>query len=441
MGCGKRLDGADGQSHDRTDNLRPSRCVGAGFFLRRVPVVAKKAVDRSCYTPTMRTEEHDALLALTLTAGFGTVTIRRCVESFGSADETLGASANQLGQINQVGQQRARQLRAALATTLRSDAVQRERESIEQYGVHLIGLSDEEYPTLLKHIPDPPPLLWVRGEIAADDALALGIVGSRKCSQYGREQADRFASLCAQSGLCIISGGARGIDAAAHRAALRCAGRTIAVIGSGLAKPYPHDHAELFDEIAEPDASRGAVISEFPMQTPPAAENFPRRNRIISGLSLGVLVVEAALRSGALITARLAVEEHHRELMAVPGRVDAKASAGCHKIIREGWATLVTNPGDVLDALGEAGQMLKVGLDNQPGRDTDDDSPDRPTQDMGLTEAQKKIVDALSGPSSLDQLVAWTGLPIQSVQAELTMLEVRGAVSRQGGLFSRKRSP
>ncbi len=403
----------------------------------------------------MSDREHDALLALTLTEGFGQATIARCIETFGSAEAALGASADRLAGLDQVGMQRARRLRTALDTTLNSDAVQAEREQIEAHGVHLLAQHDDEYPTLLKHIPDPPPLLWVRGRINRDDALALGIVGSRRCSHYGREQADRFASLCAQSGLCIVSGGARGIDGAAHRAAMRVGGRSIAVIGSGLAKPYPHDHAELFDQIADGHAdnsateldtsggggasggggtSGGAVISEFPMLTPPNAQNFPRRNRIISGLSLGVLVIEAAVRSGALITARLAVEEHHRELMALPGRVDAASSAGCHKIIREGWATLVTSPADVLDALGEAGQMLKAGLTQ-----TSDDQPEQGPRDIGLTEPQQVIVEAIKGPSSLDQLVAWTGLPVHQVQAELTMLEVRGALKREGGLFTRKK--
>ncbi len=389
--------------------------------------------------------EQDALLALSLAEGFGQATIQRCIDAFGSADAALGASVTSLTGLEQVGAQRARKLRSALDQTLQNGVVQRERESIEAHGVHLIALGDDEYPRLLKHIPDPPALLWVRGQMIEEDALGLGIVGSRRCSHYGREQADRFSSLCAQSGLCIVSGGARGIDGAAHRAALRAGGRTIAVIGSGLAQPYPHDHKGLFDEIADPGGNpggdpgagvgHGAVVSEFPMTTPPNAQNFPRRNRIISGLSLGILVVEAATRSGALITARLAVEEHHRELMAVPGRVDASSSAGCHKIIREGWATLVTSPADVLDALGEAGQMLKAGLrQEQPG--DDQVSP----RDIGLTDPQRQIVEALNGPSSLDQLVAWTGMPIQKVQAELTMLEVRGAVRRQSGLFSRKKS-
>jgi DNA processing protein len=381
--------------------------------------------------------EQDALLAMTLTPGFGQATIRRCLEKFGSASASLEARADELAEIQHVGAQRARKLLVDLEKTLQSDAVVEERQAMQRYAVRLIAQTDAGYPRLLKHIPDPPAILWVRGRMVREDALALGIVGSRKCSQYGREQADRFASLCAQSGLCIVSGGARGIDAAAHRAALRIGGRTIAVIGSGLAQPYPNDHKELFDAIADPAEDQGAVISEFPMNTPPAAENFPRRNRIISGLSIGVLVVEAALRSGALITARLAVEEHHRELMAVPGRVDAKSSAGCHKIIREGWATLVTSPADVLDALGEAGQMLKLGMQAQDHNET---QTDQSSQAVGLTAPQQTIFDALAGPSSLDELVARTDLPIQNIQAELTMLEVRGTVKRQGGLFARRKS-
>ena len=413
-----------------------------GFFC--APPRFRDGLADACYTRLMASgeqttyEEHDALLAMTLAEGFGQTTIHRCVERFGSAAEALGATAQQLGELERVSAARGRRLRSALDEVLNNGAVDRERELIEHFAVRLIGLNDEGYPRLLKHIPDPPALLWVRGEMEESDALGLGVVGSRHCSQYGREQADRFAGLCAQSGLCIVSGGARGIDAAAHRAALRVGGRTIAVIGSGLAKPYPQDHAELFDSIAEAGSGRGAVVSEFPMNTPPTAQNFPRRNRIISGLSLGVLVVEAATRSGALITARLAVEEHHRELMAVPGRVDSRSSAGCHKIIREGWATLVTGPGDVLDALGEAGQMLKFGM---MGRGEPETSVAKAAvETVGLTDVQRKLVEAMSGACSLDQLVAWTGLPVQRVQAELTVLEIRGAVRRSGGLFERRGS-
>lgn len=280
----------------------------------------------------------------------------------------------------------------------------------------------------------------MRGELREQDALGLGIVGSRKCSHYGREQADRFAAQCAAAGLCIVSGGAYGIDIAAHRATLRVKGRTIAVIGSGLGVPYPKDHVPVFDQIVAEES--GAVISEFPMYVGPKPENFPRRNRIISGMALGVLVVEAAQRSGALITARLCVEDHGRECMALPGRVDAPASAGCHKIIRDGWATLVTSASDVLDQLGEAGQLLKIDHERAAGatssEQADKDSPS--LFDATYTESQRKILEAVAEPRALDQIVAWTGLDVGPVSADLTMLEIRGVVQRKGGMFV-KRSP
>ena len=208
-----------------------------------------------------------------------------------------------------------------------------------------------------------------------------------------------------------------------------CGGRTVAVLGSGLAKPYPAEHAELFDSIA---AGNGAVISEFPMATPPIAENFPRRNRIVSGLALGVLVIEAPAGSGALITARLAAEDHGREVMAVPGRVDSRASGGCHKMVREGWATLVTNAADVLDALGDAGHLLKANLvsDTHPK----DQAPPANVVYDKLTHTQKRLFEALDEPRTLDQLTAKTGLGVPTIQADLTMLEIRGLVLRDRGL-------
>ena len=307
-----------------------------------------------------------------------------------------------------------------------------------------LALGDDDYPPLLKHIPDPPPLLYVRGRIEPSDRLALGIVGARHCTQYGREQADRFATLLVQAGLCLASGGAYGIDAAVHRAALKTSGgRTIAVLGSGLAQPYPRDHVPLFDQIVS--EKRGAVVSELPMTAPPAAENFPRRNRIISGLSLGVLVIEASLRSGALITARVASEEHNREVMALPGRVDSQASAGCHKVIREGWATLVTSAADVLDALGETGSLLKAGMPTDGHGNGDGKGAAAASGgsgglfDQNLTPSQRKIVDALEQERTLDQIAAATGLAIHVIQADLTMLQIRSLVSKSGSAYGRKR--
>jgi DNA processing protein len=284
----------------------------------------------------MRSEALDARIRLSMVSGLGPRLTQRLEEAFGDPVSILHASTVQLRGVEGIGPKLAEGIRRSIDEA----DTGREWELIEQTGAHVIAREDEGYPALLKHIHDPPPLLFVRGELRRTDAVALAVVGSRKCTAYGREQAERLAGGCAQAGLCIVSGGARGIDTAAHRAAMRVKGRTIAVLGCGLGECYPPENAELFDAIA---AKGGAVISELPMSAPPIAENFPRRNRIISGLSLGVLVVEAAARSGALITARLAAEEHHREVLAVPGRIDSPASAGCHKMIREGWAALVTS--------------------------------------------------------------------------------------------------
>ncbi len=373
----------------------------------------------------------DALLVLNMAEGIGPVLLRRCLEAFGSPQAALRASVRELSAVEGIGPRRASDLRAGIDKLL-GEPLLREKELMQQHGTVAVGQDDALYPALLRHIHDPPPILYVRGQLQEEDAVALAIVGSRRCTHYGREQADRLASLGSSAGLCIVSGGAYGVDAAAHRATIRAGGRTIAVLGSGIAKPYPQDHAELFDQIA---AGHGAVVSELPMTFPVIAENFPRRNRIISGMSLGVLVVEAAARSGALITARLAAEEHGREVMAVPGRVDSPASAGCHKMIREGWATLVTSLADVLDALGETGQMLKAGRMATPPSEEASAS----LFDHNVSESQRCILDALGEPRGLDELAAETGLAIAALQADLTMLQIRGSVVKQGATFRRKR--
>lgn len=373
--------------------------------------------------------EDDALLSLMLTPGLGHGLIARCLDAFGSAAAACEASALELAAIRGISRDRAFDLRKSLDAIMDGDPLRRERDLIAQHGVTLLTRDDVAYPKLLQQIPDPPVILYLRGRVTDVDAMAVALVGARKCSHYGREQADRFAFQLAESGMTIVSGGAYGIDAAAHRAALRAKGRTLAVIGSGLARPYPAEHVALFDQIVAED--RGAVISEFPMTTGPLAENFPRRNRIISGLSLGVVVIEAGYRSGALITARMAVEDHGRECMALPGRVDSPQSEGCHKLLRDGAAALVTRPGDVLDALGETGSMLHAA-------EHPEEVATLTVAQHTLTDAQQKIVATLDSPRTLDQLVAMTAMPVQTVQSELTMLEIRGRITRRGGLFERK---
>lgn len=374
--------------------------------------------------------ERDHTLALLLTPGIGHRLATRCVETFGSAAAAVEATGSQLGQIPGVGARRGSQFKRELQRVLDDGQIDREKQLVERHGVRLLAIDDPDYPRLLRFIPDPPRLLWVRGTLTEEDAVSLAIVGARRATHYGKEQAERFAALAADAGLTIVSGGAYGVDAAAHRGALKVNGRTIAVIGSGLADPYPSEHAGMFDRIV---AEGGAVMSELPMNTPPQPKQFPARNRIISGLSLGVLVIEAAMRSRALITARQCVEDHGRSCMALPGRVDSPASAGCHKIIREGWATLVTGLPDVLDCLGDAGEVLKAGVsvNSEPPREDN-------LFERSMSDAQRKIVQATANAVTLDQIVALSGLPVEQVQSELTMLEIRGVVKRSGGLFSHK---
>jgi DNA processing protein len=297
---------------------------------------------------------------------------------------------------------------------------------MSEKGATLILHGDRDYPPLLATIADPPAALWVRGELAENDRIAIALVGSRKCTAYGREQAARFAALLAQAGLTIVSGGAAGIDGEAHRSALRVNGRTIVVTGCGLSTSYPAEHASLFDRIAESGA--GAVISEFAMSTPPAAGNFPRRNRIISGMSLGVLVIEAALRSGALITARLAAEEHHREVMALPGRVDSSTSAGCLKAIKEGWAALVVDHADVLHQLDSSSQLVRGALQSAGHVEAKNAVT---LFDGSLSEGQRAILRALEDEGEqllMDQIAARTQLPLSQIMADITLLQIRGIV-------------
>ncbi len=382
----------------------------------------------------MRDELTEARLRLAMAGGLGPTLTRRLLEQFGDAVAASHASARELRQVEGIGQKNAARIRMELDEA----DVERELALIAEHGATLVAIDDEAYPLLLKHIHDPPPLLYVRGAFDRSDSIALGVVGSRKCTAYGREQAERLAAACAQAGMAIVSGGARGIDTASHRAALRMRGRTIAVLGCGLGQCYPPENRELFEAIA----AQGAVISELPMTAPPIADNFPRRNRLISGLALGILVVEAAIRSGALITARLASEDHNREVMAVPGRVDSQASAGCHKIIREGWAALVTNAADIMDALGETGQLLRGAMDaDDRSRQAASGEGEQLTLDhAGMDDAQRKLIDAITlEPIDIDTLARRTALPVGAIHGHLTMFELRGLTERLAGNKVRRR--
>ena len=376
----------------------------------------------------------DATLRLLLADGIGPITLKRLRARFGDDDRIVGASIVELTEVDGIGRETAQSIRAAI-----NDAQPEvERGEMERRGAMVMLLGDADYPPLLASISDAPAALWVRGAIVESDRLSLALVGSRKCSAYGREQAGRFASMLAQCGLTIVSGGALGVDGEAHRGALGVNGRTIVVAGCGLATDYPGEHAALFEKIVAENA--GAIVSEFPMSTPPTAGNFPRRNRIISGMSLGVLVIEAAVRSGALITARLASEEHHREVMALPGRVDSPASAGCHKAVREGWAALVTNHAEVIEQLDASGQLVRGALE-AAGHGA---ARSATLFDGNLTSGQQIIVEVLQGAGDamlVDQLASRTQLPMSQVMADLTLLQIRGRVVKDfGGTVRLKKS-
>jgi DNA processing protein len=377
------------------------------------------------------------LLRLTLVPGLGPVTIRRLLDRFGSPAGVLAAPARMLEQVEDIGPRRAR----AILEHARDDRQARdELDRARERGVSILALGLPGYPPLLAQTPDAPPILYVRGSLAPDDAdrYALAIVGSRECTAYGVEQAERFAGILARSGLTIVSGGARGIDAAAHRGALRSAGRTIVVQGCGLAHLYPPEHHALYDQIIR--ENRGAILSELPLDTPPAAENFPRRNRIISGLSLGVLLIEAGERSGALITARIAAEDHGREVMALPGRVDSPTSRGALRLLKDGGALLVTEPADVLAILESPARHHHSGTFEHRYPAGESALFERSAHMPALSPGQRAILDALTEPMSTDRLVEITGLDAAQVRAELTLLELQKRVRRRGALIEPTRN-
>ena len=274
--------------------------------------------------------------------GIGPRLYKALVDHFGSASAVLAAPMSELRMVPGIGAK----LSQAVSRARDEIDVAEEIEFCRQQGIALVGLGDEGYPRMLAEIPDPPTILYVHGELKPQDSLAIAIVGSRHATQYGLAQAERLAASLARAGLVIVSGLARGIDAAAHRGALAAGGRTIAVLGSGVAQIYPPEHKSLADEVA----AQGAVVSEAPPRSQPLSGSFPQRNRIISGMSLGVIVVEASTHSGALITARHAMEQN-REVFAVPGRVDNRMAHGCHRLLRDG-AKLVESADDVLEELG-----------------------------------------------------------------------------------------
>jgi DNA processing protein len=355
-----------------------------------------------------------AELRLSMVPGVGPRIRRALVERFGRADLVLAAAPSDLRAVEGVGPKLVQAIADAEATC----DVDAELALCHEHGISILTDGDPRYPDLLRQIHDPPPVLFLRGEPLPCDAMSIAIVGSRHATRYGIEQAERLASSLARAGLTIVSGLARGIDAAAHRGALAAGGRTLAVLGSGLVSLFPPEHAGLADQVA----TSGAVLSEFPPRMPALAENFPRRNRIVTGLSLGVIVVEAADRSGALISARHAMEQN-REVFAVPGRVDSRMSRGCHRLIRDG-ATLVESVDDVLEQLGPLCQPVRA----------DEQTVVRHPAELQLNEVEQQVLQAIEAEgTAVDTVVQTTNLPVHQVLATISVLEMRRLVVRQSG--------
>jgi DNA processing protein len=361
----------------------------------------------------------------------GPVTFGKLLKRFGSVDAVLGASVSGLMKVEGIGAKTAERI-AASRDKLDSGA---ELELAAKIGVWIVHLEDARYPPALRQIYDPPPVLYVKGTLDRADNLAIGIVGCRRCSLYGQEQSSRLAHLLAAAGFTIVSGMARGIDTAAHTGALAAQGRTLAVQGCGLSRVFPPENAKLFDLIS----ASGACISELPLRAEPLAENFPPRNRIIAGLSLGTIVVEASLRSGALITAQAALESN-REVMAVPGKVDSPVSQGPHRLIKEG-AKLIETVEDVMEALGYIGDQLKDHTALTAKETTQKvETPLFEATKFNLKGHEKTIYDALGkDPLHIDQLIADTSLPAGAVNASVVSLRLKGLIKQlPGNLFVKR---
>jgi DNA processing protein len=394
----------------------------------------------------MKDEQILAWLRLARLPGVGPVLARRLLGALGSPQAVLEAEPARLASVEGIGTKTASAIRAGAAGTL--EEARRELELARGAGVTLLALDDPAYPQALASIHDPPLVLYVRGTLERRDKAAIGIVGARQCTLYGRETAGRFGRQLAEAGLTVISGGARGIDTCAHEGALLARGRTVVVQGCGLFATYPPENKKLYERIVAERA--GAIVSDFPLETPPLKENFPPRNRIIAGMSLGVLVVEANLRSGSLITARLAAADYGREVFAVPGRIDSPASAGTHHLIKTMAAHLVEGVEDILEQLGEVGAALRGegttitetrSHEDVKGHKDGDAAGETPLEERRpeapaaiFTPVQRTILSAMDGtPVSVEEMMERTGLSPAVVMAELTMLQIGGIVARAGG--------
>ncbi|GJQ60645.1 MAG: DNA-protecting protein DprA [Candidatus Scalindua sp. AMX11] len=360
------------------------------------------------------TDDLEHLLRLNMIAGIGTITYRTLIEHFGTAKKILNTTKSKLESTPGIGPKIAEKI----VNASKEVDVDKEIKLAEKNNVKIVPFSSKQYPPNLNAIYDPPMILYIKGNIEKKDTIAIAIVGSRKCSYYGQAQAAKLALQLAQVGFCVVSGMARGIDTSAHTGAMNGKGRTIAVLGCGLSTVYPRENRELMEKIA----SQGAVISELPMNTPPNSRNFPPRNRIISGLSLGVLVIESTLMSGSLITTRWALEQG-KEVFAVPGNIDSNYSKGTNKLIKEG-AKLVEDINDIIEEFGPLSEALHIS-DNKKVEDM---------RSLTLNSQENRIFSLLSStPKNIDEITLKSGIPVSNVTSILLILEVRKLVKQLSG--------
>jgi DNA processing protein len=451
------LDFSPNTSQQRCDDsdLTPSPSSKDGAA-DRASVAARPSL------PDARAAELDAAMRLLLVPGIGVGRLRQLRIACGTFTRAL--DADPVAFAGALGMELAEAARLLTAARSRGEDAARELANIARLGATTRILSDDAYPALLRSSPDPPETLFVRGELAAEPEPAVAIVGSRHATAYGRLEAGRLAAELVERGVVVVSGGARGIDAEAHRGAMRAGGRTIAVFAPGFAHPYPSEHRALFDAIVE---SGGALVTEQLTHISARPELFPRRNRIIAGLSLVTVVIEAANRSGALLTARIAVDDLSRDAACMPGPVGSAQSAGCHRAIREGWATLVTGAADVCEILFAA-RHLAAGAVEAASRGVDaaargghtgvvrPPGKRRATQPSGAqggtatsTAPSAEISSDASAldsvlrrrrRASLDELMDELGWEVSRTTLALLDLERAGRVARDpdGGFASRK---
>ncbi len=378
----------------------------------------------SSKSPAETTEQAAQCLRLHLVQGIGPLRFRNLFEHFESVEAIMSASRPELERVKNIGPASSEAIREKCDEQF----VEAELRRAEALGVRVICQQDDDYPALLKQIPDAPVCLYLKGTLSPKDASSLAIVGPRRCSQYGQEQAYQFAIAAARAGLTVVSGLACGVDAQAHLGALECKGRTIAVIGAGLGHLDEHQNKELAERIVQ---SGGAVISELPIDRPPDAANFPPRNRIIAGLSLGTLVIEAARRSGALITASQTLD-YNRELFALPGRLDYGTTVGTNQLIKTGAAKLTVSLQDILEEFQHAGSAIAENYEQLSFETLAKVEPD-------LSDEERLILSALDvGGVDLERVCNTTKLPPEKISSGLTMLQLKGVVEQlPGNRFAR----